>query len=300
MGDYGFRISQEGYDVKTADDEKMIITSKYPLLKGVLSGSGNDSITPITLNSMVVTANASTDVLSTPYEYPHGLENGQIIKFYTTGTLPSPLSINSNYYVINATTGTFKVSLTSGGSAVNITSTGSGDHLFYKTNGIKFTANASTDVITTSTAHGLSSGDRIHLSSINTLPTPLDEYSDYYVSSVISTTELKISTIKNGSDINITDTGTGYHFLFNRENQIIKISHNLDYIPIGVAYIEELGSDTWFSLPFGADSSFGSMYVKAYLDDENFNIFFDFFNAYDDSAQEVNYKYYIYLDKGKL
>ncbi|MFA5696729.1 MAG: hypothetical protein WC917_04825 [Bacilli bacterium] len=43
MADYGFRISSDGVDVKTGDDLDMVVTSKYPLLKGVLSGSGSES-----------------------------------------------------------------------------------------------------------------------------------------------------------------------------------------------------------------------------------------------------------------
>ena len=39
MGDYGFRISQEGSDVKTCDDIDCVVTSKYTNLKGVLSGT---------------------------------------------------------------------------------------------------------------------------------------------------------------------------------------------------------------------------------------------------------------------
>lgn len=40
MGDYGMRISNDGVDVKTGLDLDMVITSKYSLFKGKLSGSG--------------------------------------------------------------------------------------------------------------------------------------------------------------------------------------------------------------------------------------------------------------------
>ena len=39
MGDYGFRISKDGQDVKTASDLDCVITSKYANLKGSLSGT---------------------------------------------------------------------------------------------------------------------------------------------------------------------------------------------------------------------------------------------------------------------
>jgi len=43
MGDYGIRISKEGNDVKTCADKDCVITSKYPTLKGTLSGLGSIS-----------------------------------------------------------------------------------------------------------------------------------------------------------------------------------------------------------------------------------------------------------------
>jgi len=45
MSDYGFRISAEGVDVKTGDDKDMVVTSKYSILKGILSGSGTATVT---------------------------------------------------------------------------------------------------------------------------------------------------------------------------------------------------------------------------------------------------------------
>jgi hypothetical protein len=41
MGDYGFRISQTGKDVKTCTDLECVFTSKYSLAKGSSYGTGN-------------------------------------------------------------------------------------------------------------------------------------------------------------------------------------------------------------------------------------------------------------------
>lgn len=54
MSDYGFRISKTGVDVKTGDDKDMVLTSKYPVLKGSLSGSGVVSV-PRTAATQTVT-----------------------------------------------------------------------------------------------------------------------------------------------------------------------------------------------------------------------------------------------------
>jgi len=41
MSDYGFRISEEGKDVKTCEDKECVFTSKYSLAKGGMSGTVN-------------------------------------------------------------------------------------------------------------------------------------------------------------------------------------------------------------------------------------------------------------------
>lgn len=45
MGNYGIKISKEGYDVKSAALENLILHSKYPFLKAKLQGSFSISIT---------------------------------------------------------------------------------------------------------------------------------------------------------------------------------------------------------------------------------------------------------------
>jgi hypothetical protein len=71
------------------------------------------------------TVNASTDVVTSN---AHGLVDGMIIQVSSTTTLPDPLAADTDYYIISATTNTFKVSTTRGGSAVDLTDTGTGTH----------------------------------------------------------------------------------------------------------------------------------------------------------------------------
>lgn len=60
----------------------------------------------------------------------HGLSQGDCVQFTTTTTLPAGLSLVTNYYVIEPTTNTFKVSATLDGPTVDITDTGTGTHSF--------------------------------------------------------------------------------------------------------------------------------------------------------------------------
>ena len=128
--DYGFRISKEAVSVQTGDDKDMVVTSKYPVLKGGISGGGTQSVP----SRRIVTFTAATSNVIT--STAHGLNNGDKITVFSDGTIPGGLvdrymSYAQVYYVVQKATNTFKVSLTEGGSEVDITSTGSGTHYWY-------------------------------------------------------------------------------------------------------------------------------------------------------------------------
>lgn len=52
--------------------------------------------------------------------------NGDVVSFSTTGTLPTGIVAGTNYYVVNRTATTFNISATSGGSAITTSGTQSG------------------------------------------------------------------------------------------------------------------------------------------------------------------------------
>jgi len=60
----------------------------------------------------------------------HSLDSGDKVQFKTGGSLPTGLSVATDYYVINAGTDTFQVSTTPGGSAVGLSGGQSGSHTF--------------------------------------------------------------------------------------------------------------------------------------------------------------------------
>jgi|TARA_Y100000310_G_scaffold335706_1_gene418417 hypothetical protein len=66
----------------------------------------------------------------------HELYVDDIIWFETTGSLPTGLTADTDYYVINngITADTFQVSASEGGTAINTSSEGSGTHKFQKQN----------------------------------------------------------------------------------------------------------------------------------------------------------------------
>lgn len=72
------------------------------------------------------TADAGTDVITAA---SHGLLDGETLRFQGTD-LPAPLAQGTLYYIRDAASGTFKVSLTAGGTAVDITDAGTGTMTF--------------------------------------------------------------------------------------------------------------------------------------------------------------------------
>jgi len=61
----------------------------------------------------------------------HGLADGQLIYFTTTGALPTGVVANTRYYVRNATVNTFNISATPTGAAINTSGTQSGTHTLF-------------------------------------------------------------------------------------------------------------------------------------------------------------------------
>lgn len=58
----------------------------------------------------------------------HGLVDGESVTLKTTGTLPTGLSAQQEYFVVNSTSSTLQLALTKGGTPITTTSAGSGVH----------------------------------------------------------------------------------------------------------------------------------------------------------------------------
>jgi hypothetical protein len=72
-----------------------------------------------------------------------------------------------------------------------------------------FTVTAATDVFA-SVAHGFNNGDPLKFSSTTTLPAPLVAGKVYYVINK-NTDDYQVAEIRNGTPVDLTDTGTGTH-----------------------------------------------------------------------------------------
>jgi hypothetical protein len=128
----------------------------------------------------------------------HGLSNGDVVTFTTTGALPTGLSVNTPYYVTTTTVNSFHVSATFGGPTITTTGTQSGTHTASTTTHVQWTA------------HGLSSGQEVIFSTTGTLPVGLTPGASYYVITP-STNSFRLAATVGGDAISTTTAGSGIH-----------------------------------------------------------------------------------------
>lgn len=116
--------------------------------------------------------------------------------FFLATTMPGGLVAGRVYYVkrYEGSSMGFFLAKTPGGSKINITSAGSGVMLYFPVN------------------HGMQTGrTTVVLATTGTLPAPLDPTPGSYHVIAAENHQFKLSNSKNGTAINITDTGTGTH-----------------------------------------------------------------------------------------
>lgn len=160
----------------------------------------------------------------------HRLTNGTLVAFSsivaTTG-----ISINTSYYVVNATANTFQLSLTSGGAALPLTTNGTGAL-------ITGSVNVVTNTFTTEEPHNLINGTKIVLNPTNsdTLPSSLVIDQIYYVINAASKT-FQISSTLGGSVQVFGTVGSGS----------VSIS-TIPIIPPAFSHVLEYGASTYLMI----------------------------------------------------
>lgn len=102
-------------------------TEPFPSAVPGLLANENDPF--VTYQETSVTTNSP----ATPCVFErlnHGLDNDDIVWLKTSGVLPAPFVIDTDYYVVGATGDTFQLSATLAGSPIASTDAGSGSHRF--------------------------------------------------------------------------------------------------------------------------------------------------------------------------
>ena len=149
----------------------------------------------------------------------HGFEDGHALTFTATA-LPEGITAGVSYYVIEADTDTFQVSLEAGGDAVDVSTAGTDVVAHLKQ---IVSINDATEVIT-SAAHGLIDDETVRFSG-SVLPTGIADDVDYYVISATTDT-FQISLTEGGSAILFTDQGTSVSFI---KSRTVTLTYGLEY-----------------------------------------------------------------------
>lgn len=181
-----------------------------PMLYGRLWAMGEDQAS--------VTCTVAGDTFT---KVTHNLVVGAVLRYTTTGVLPTGLTANTDYYIHSIPTAdTFKVSATDGGTAIT-TSGGSGTLSYSATITMKALyrnlsyartigyVDASADALYIE-AHNLAVNDVVQFTTTGTLPAGISLATDYYIKTS-STGSVTISATLGGATLNITGTGTGTH-----------------------------------------------------------------------------------------
>lgn len=194
-------ISAGGVDAST------VIKGISKLTAASATSMGNIGVFT-TLNTVTMTI--ATPAVAT--RIGHGLVLNDIIKFTTTGALPTGVTANTNYYVIatGLTADAFQFSATQGGAAINTSGGQSGIHTLYKLSTVSIGANANIYL----TAHGFTVNDTITLQTTGSLPTGLATATTYYVLSAgLTTDSFRVSLTPGGTAVTTSGIQSGTHSL---------------------------------------------------------------------------------------
>lgn len=209
----------------SGDTDDIITVAKNFTVQDTATVKLNDDAIAIASNSFTVnTGNDRLLVVGHPYQ------NGDIVILTTTDTLPAGLSADTPYAVVNRNANNFRVSTTVGGSQIDITDNGTGTHTVTEVNG--FTVSTGNNRINI-TGHPYKDDDVINLMTSDTLPAGLSSGTSYYVISKL-TNSFQLSLTKGGSQVSITDNGTGLHAVENSDQFTIMTVY-------GDTLVKELG-----------------------------------------------------------
>lgn len=142
-------------------------------------------------------------------DVPGFIENFTSAKFSTTGTLPAPLVANTDYEIALVDG---KLQVYSAGTPIDFTTVGSGLHTLQISRDFAVSPSTSLEI----TQHHFQAGDKIQVESTDTLSTPLQVSTDYFVRPIsISEVELyasqsqALNSPSTTGRVSLTSTGVG-------------------------------------------------------------------------------------------
>jgi hypothetical protein len=182
------------------------------------------------------TCTISVDSPAVITKVAHGLQPGYQITFTTTGTLPTGISENQDYYVLanGFTADSFSIGLGKNGPAIVTSASGSGTHSFvlfglarttlrenynyvdmslytlqpYKTSARTCTISIADPCVVTLASHGFSAGDVVKFSTTGSLPIGLTTQRHFFVKNVLSPSTFTLADVATSTSPEVETSGT--------------------------------------------------------------------------------------------
>lgn len=182
--------------------------------RAAILASREDAIQLIPQNFLANGTFVQVDPTNTITIPNHGLTDGNRVRFYTTDILPAGIKDGNLYYIINATTNTFQISISLAGPVTTFTTVGTGVHTVtrqkiltntFLPSAVDFTVNTITLI-----DHDYEDNDAVLFTTTDELPSPLVKNTIYYIVNSTDDT-IQLSNSIGGIPINITLIGTGQH-----------------------------------------------------------------------------------------
>lgn len=172
----------------------------------------------------------------------HGLNNGAVVVFTTTGSLPTGITVGTEYYVVSRTAHTFKISSEVDGTPINTSGSQSGTHTatarvhdiyeFATPVTATVTMTIASPCVVTWTTHGLADGDPVVFTTTGALPTGLTASTVYYVLSPTTST-FNVAATPNGTAINTSGTQSGTHTARSAKQPLINYGTGSQWLRVG-------------------------------------------------------------------
>ncbi|MGY8731560.1 MAG: hypothetical protein ACKVK0_05450, partial [Pirellulales bacterium] len=195
-------------------------------LTSSLDGIGN--FTATNRETLTVEAAAAISLELDEINIPaHGFLNGGVVQYTTTADLITGLALTTDYYIIESTPDSFKLSVVNEGSAIDISAVGLGDHTFAVSGGTTATIVSGislTNDIVEIVDHGFSDGDSVQYNGGTSDISGLIADTDYFVISATSDT-FQLSSTPGGVAIDLASAGTGTHTFNSPTTSSISIAH---------------------------------------------------------------------------
>ncbi len=221
----GLSLLTDYYIIRTDNDNlqfasTLTLASAGTAIDMTSVGLGTQTFTP-TVQSAMVCASGDIDADSNNWAITgHGMITGVPVRLTTSGALPSPLALSTDYWAIRIDDNNLKLASTDAlavaGTPITLTGIGSGTQTItpsgqtaaaHLSGAINDAANT-----LTSTAHLLTTGMPVQLTTSSSLPTPLALATDYWLIASDADTLKIASSLTNanaGTAIDITYNGVG-------------------------------------------------------------------------------------------